>query len=110
MDGRAGTIGLPKRHRPSLKGVWIYLLHKSTRALLMKSGILNRNETPGSFSEARESKVRVGSGIFNNIPAGDCSAYRLENSQVKVLACSDGSGRCVSEATVRTPLFIHLIM
>lgn len=39
----------------------------------------------GSFSEARESKVRSGIWDFNNIPAGDCSAYRLENSQVKVL-------------------------
>lgn len=41
MEGRALIV--PSQETQAFpEGVWIYLLHKSTRALLMKSGILEQ--------------------------------------------------------------------
>ena len=73
MDGRAGTHPAFQETQAFPEGVWIYLLHKSTRVLPMKSGILEP-EHQGSFSEAQDSKVRSRIWDFNNIPAGDFSA------------------------------------
>jgi len=82
MDGRAGTHPAFQETQAFPEGVWIYLLHKSTHVLPMKSGILEpERNTRGAFQKP---KVRSGIWDFNNIPAGDCSAQRPEDSQVKV--------------------------
>lgn len=64
MEGRALIV--PSQETQAFpEGVWIYLLHKSTRALPMKSGILEQERnTRGAFRKPENLKSGVGSGIL----------------------------------------------
>ena len=65
MDGRAGTHPAFQETQAFPEGVWIYLLHKSTRVLPMKSGILEpERNTRGAFQKPESLRSGVGSGIL----------------------------------------------
>lgn len=86
MDGRAGTHPAFQETQAFPEGVWIYLLHKSTRVLPMKSGILEPEQnTRGGFQKPKILRSGVGSGILTIYLQVISVPNRLENSQVKVL-------------------------